>query len=265
MRPTDAGKLALELTHLDLERNASNIKVATARSLTKHLQTLVDPDDFSIDVHRIDETDFSVESNVAERFNLSEEEAHKRIELALLAVGRLNQRIEDMRQYTAFSGSRDDDLPVLEEKLDFLERQLSPEGQEAAFHRVITIAGLPELSDDSKQVVDLARLIEISRSQECQQFRQWLRSIGNASDEKIRDQFHPIRERLSAVIRGRPGKAVRFLATTGASLIPGAGFVLAPVLDLLDTFLVDELISKPGPLTFLSEMYPSIFESAPAD
>ncbi len=265
-RPANAGKLALAQTELDLEHNVSNIKLATARTLASKLRAQIDPNDFSLKVHRIDETDFRVESNVAERFGLSEQETHKQIELALLAVGRVNQRIEDMKQYTALSGARDDDLPVLEEKFGFLERQLSAESQETTLHRVITIAGLPELpEDDSDQGVNLARLVDISRTPECQQFRQWLRSIEDASDDDIRDQFHPIRERISAVMRGRPGKAVRLLATSAAGLVPEAGLILAPALDVLDTFVVDELISKPGPLTFLSRMYPSIFEPASTD
>lgn len=240
--------------------------MATARTLASKLRAQIDPNDFSLKVHRIDETDFRVESNVAERFGLSEQETHKQIELALLAVGRVNQRIEDMKQYTALSGARDDDLPVLEEKFGFLERQLSAESQETTLHRVITIAGLLELpEDDSDQGVNLARLVDISRTPECQQFRQWLRSIEDASDDDIRDQFHPIRERISAVMRGRPGKAVRLLATSAAGLVPEAGLILAPALDVLDTFVVDELISKPGPLTFLSRMYPSIFEPASTD
>ena len=84
----------------------------------------------------IDETDFKTESNLAS-FGLNVEEEHKIVELALLANGGLNSRIEDMRNYNALSGFIDGELPLFACKFDFLTATLSPGNREETFDRVV--------------------------------------------------------------------------------------------------------------------------------
>jgi hypothetical protein len=80
------------------------------------------------------------------------------------------------------------------------------------------------------------------------------------TDEEIRDQLHPLRDRLSAALRGTSARAVRFLITTAASYAPDIGMAAGTGLSALDSFVVDNVISRPGPASFLSRLYPSIFE-----
>src|SRR4029450_2346658 len=150
-----------------------------------------------------------------------------------------------MRRYEALSGSRQHDLPVFAGKFEFLHRQLSPEPHESTFSRVLTIAGLPEIKTGRpEQYVDVNRLIEITQTPECRTFRQWLRNVQTATDGEIRDQLPPLRDRLSAALRSTSARAVRFLITTAASYAPDIGMAAGTGLSALDSFVVDNVISR---------------------
>jgi hypothetical protein len=106
------------------------------------------------------------------------------------------------------------------------------------------------------QDVDMAALLEITSGQEVRDFRQWLRTTDGLNDQEIEDLVRPVRDALGAAIRSPAAKAVRFATTTGV------GAVLPPVglgLSILDTFLVDKLMPRPGPTAFLSRLSRSIF------
>jgi hypothetical protein len=260
-RPQDAGRAAFEQFLADLSGNIPSIATATATALQDHLGRSVKPGDFSLRLHQIGEASYQIESDVGQRFHLDEWTEHKLIEKGLLAVAHVNERIEHMRRYEALSGSRQNDLPVFTGKFDFLRSQLSPEPHESTFSHVLTIAGLPEIeTGQPEQYVDVNRLIEITQTSECRAFRQWLRNVQTATDEEIRDQLHPLRDRLSAALRSTSARAVRFLITTAASYAPDIGMAAGTGLSALDSFVVDNVISRPGPASFLSQLYPSIFE-----
>jgi hypothetical protein len=61
-------------------------------------------------------------------------------------------------------------------------------------------------------------------------------------------------------VRSKYGKSIRWAASTGPGLIPGIGTVLSGGLGLLDTFLTEKVLKEPGPLSFLSKRYHSIFD-----
>jgi hypothetical protein len=260
-RPQHAGRAAFEQFLADLSRNIPTVATATTSALQDHLGRSVNPGDFSLRLHQIEEARYQVESDVGQRFHLDEWTEHKIIEKGLLAVAHVNERIEHMQRYEALSRSRQGDLPVFAGKFEFLHSQLSPEPHESTFSRVLTIAGLPEIETGRpEQYVDVNRLIEITQTSECRTFRQWLRNVQTATDEEIRDQFHPLGDRLSAALRSTSARAVRFLVTTAASYAPDVGMAAGTALSALDSFVVDNIIARPGPASFLSRLYPSIFE-----
>ncbi len=241
--PADAGILTVSQLKQDLTQNSPVIAVSTAQALTKKLGRQVDPSDFSIKVHQIDESDFRVDSDLSLRFGLNEREAHDTIEAALLAVAGLNQRLEYMQTYQAVTGFREGELSVFENKLAFLGRQLAPEVQEERFKRVLTITGMPDAGEAPGEI-NMSQLLEIRQSDESRRFREWLRSTDQQSDEQIREQFHPVREKLKGFYRS------------------GAG---AGITSVLDTFVLERVIPQPGPTSFLSNLYPSIFKRQEAD
>ena len=223
-RPDRAGLLALENLNMDLAENTPVVRTAIALSLSRRLGTSIEPQDLVIQIHDLGEWDYRVESNIMQATTLKEWETHKLIEQALLAVARINERIELMQRYSALSGSRPGDLSLLTGKFEFLAEHFRADLQETLFERVVTIGGLPDVDPEATdQYVDIPRLIAITQTPECQAFRGWLKTLRSASDQEIEDHLHPLREKLAVAVHGASGKAVRLLTTTGIGMIPGIG------------------------------------------
>src|SRR5207247_78058 len=146
----------------DLESNATILKTSVALAARKHYDRDISPHEFDLRVERIDDTDWRTETNLGERLGLDEADTHQAVAHGLLGVGGLNQRLEYMETYQARTGLRDDELPLIEEKLSFLARQLDPEVQSQRFERVVDLVGLPDVDPDPEvHDVDMARLLEV--------------------------------------------------------------------------------------------------------
>lgn len=246
---------------VDLRANIPSIAVATAFALKEKLKTEINLSDFSICVHFIDEDDFRVETNISQKFRLNEQETHDVVERALLSVSGLNRRIETMKTYSALSGFQQGELPVLDAKLNFLAHQISPEAQEERFGRVVKITGFPDLSEAIlKQQVSISKVLQIRDTSECREFREWLYSTDSLTDKEITDRFGSLKEKLLLLANGNAGKTVRWLANTTCVLLPDGGVFTGPAAGLLDAFLIEKILPKPGPISFLSKLYPSIFK-----
>ena len=69
-----------------------------------------------------------------------------------------------------------------------------------------------------------------------------------------------IRSKLSSFVHGSKGKTMRFLASSGLGLVPIVGGVAGVVFGFVDSFLVDKLFPESGAVSFISHLYPSVFE-----
>lgn len=260
--PTDFGTTSLTQLKTELATNRPGIELLVMKSLGDRLGITVDKGSIGITTHRIDDTDFRVETNIASQFHLDELVTHKVIERALLAVGGLNQRIEEMRTYSAISGFLPEEVPIFAEKLDFLFESLLPQRQEERFQRVLDITGVPELDKvDTSTRVDADKLLEVRDSAECREFRTWLSTIDYASDTEIRERMGSLQARLSTLAHTKLGRGMRFITITGIRFIPVVGSALAPVLGGLDRFLLEKLFPHSGPASFINNLYPSIFKN----
>ncbi|MGH8574286.1 MAG: hypothetical protein ACREX8_17170, partial [Gammaproteobacteria bacterium] len=67
-----------------------------------------------------------------------------------------------------------------------------------------------------------------------------------------------VQEAVARAVHGKAGKVVRFAITTAAGFLPGGAFI-GTGLGALDSFLVDKVVAEPGPYSFLSETWPSLF------
>jgi hypothetical protein len=258
--PENAGRAAFAALSLDLTGNLNLVRAATSASLSKELGRPVVAGDFEIRIEREDDYVFRAVTDIQRRLGLSAEAADKAVEKALLAIAGLNQRIEDMDSYQAVSGFRDGELLIPEQKFAFLARQLDPQAQEDRFGRVITLGDLPD-PETIEGTVNLERLLTIRNTAELREFRSWLRTLDNVSDDEIADMLGSVRARVSEAVHSRVGKGVRFVVSTAAGLIPVAGPIAGPVLSALDSFLLEKVIPEPGPVSFISTAYPSIFET----
>lgn len=211
-----------------------------------------------IDVIDLGDDEFRIDTNLPEL--VGAQEAHSLIERAILGMAGINIRIHLMKHLQGVTGFQDDEFPLFEDKVGFLLRSLDPEVQEDRFDRIVRLGGLPELSGLPEGVkIDVRKLLNLRDSDECKEFRKWLREVDSETDDEIQRRFDSLRGRAAEIVEGRTGHAVRFALTTGAGFIPIAGAVLGPAASAADTFLLEKLIGKPGPTVFLSKNYPSMF------
>jgi hypothetical protein len=259
IRPLSAQDLRVEVFRAlqkDLLNNPALAKTAVEMTLHRQLGRRDLP--FSLNFYMESPEIFRAECDLQERAEITELEAHKIIERAILGLGGLTQTIAEMRYYSAISGFREDELPLFRRKLDFLADLASSETKESSFQRVIAIAGLPDFAEGAAKI-DVDKLLQVRDSNEAREFRDWLGQIGEASDREIYERVAGLRARAGLVVGSGPAKVLRFLVTTGLSLIPHA---VLPGLALCaaDQFLVDKLLPKSGAAAFINRHYPSIFE-----
>ncbi len=208
--------------------------------------------------------DFRVETSLTTTNGLSPEQAHRLVERGLLAVAGMNQRVHFMESFGAVTGFQTDEAPLFEEKLSFLLKQIDPDAQEERFQRIVTIGGLPDLDPlPAGTTIDVDQLLKLRETRECRELRSWIRNVDSETDEEITAHFDNVRGRIASLVNSRGGKVARFLVTNGAGAIPVAGIVAGPILSAGDSFLLEKIIGKPGPATFLGTHYPSIFNPSP--
>jgi hypothetical protein len=259
--PLVTGAPTLAAMEQDLEANHPVVARSVALALSRNLGRHVEPSDLNMRIERIDEADFRVETSFADRVGLQPEQAHQVIGRGLLGVGGLNQRIEQMHAFDAVSGMENGELPVFESKLDFLVRQLDPDAQLSRFDRVLRIANIP-LPDISPAEIDLSRVLTIRESDDCREMRQWLRSTDALTDDQLHDSFHRVREQLQRAYHGVPGRVLRLAVGTGIGALPAVGSAAGAAFGVLDSFLLDRVVREPGPYSFLSHHYGSIFRGS---
>jgi len=246
--------------HEDLRGNNPILKKSVARTLGEKIGREARVDEFEFCIRQIDEGDYRAETNIATLYVKSQEETHRIVENGLIAVGALNQRIAEMKEYDALSGFQSADLPIFEEKLDFITRQFSPDAQMERLRRVFLLKGFDDLNElIERREVDLRKLLEVRDSPECKEFRQWLSTIDSASDAELQDRIRSLREKLSWVVYSRGGRTARWLASAGIGSIVGP--IAGAAIGFLDTFLLTKVLPRPGPITFLNRLFPSIFKS----
>ena len=160
----------------DLISNSPILKTALANTLNTDNNIKASAADLELKIFHIDTNDFSTESNLQRKFNLSEIDSHKAIERAILNVAGLNRRIAEMMHFNALSNFNHYDLPIYEKKLEFLLSPLDPDKNKQRASKLFNTLHLPDLRT-SEQKIDIQKLLEIRESKECIQFREWLRMV----------------------------------------------------------------------------------------
>ena len=73
------------------------------------------------------EGDVRIATNLSTKYGLPVEQVHKLVERGILAATGVNQRIRLMEGFEAVTGFQSHELPLFNEKLSFLARQIDPE------------------------------------------------------------------------------------------------------------------------------------------
>jgi hypothetical protein len=246
-----------QLDH-DLDTTASVLLDGIALAARVELGVQLAPTTVRLEIERIDDLTVRARSNLDAVLGVDLEVAHHLVERGLLAVGGLNTRVELMKRLNAISGCAPDELPIFDGKLRALWAETDPDAQDQRLLRVLKLAELPEPDLSASPAIDVDRLLEARRLPETQALREWLRTADRLDDAEIRESFHTVQEAVARAVHGTAGKAIRFAVTTAAGFLPG-GALVGTGLGALDSFLVDKVIAEPGPYSFLSDTWPSLF------
>jgi len=263
--PENSGLQSITNFRQDVTSNRPVVKSAIIHQIKKQKNLTVSNTELKAHFTQgIEEEDeFDSETNISSLLGLSEDETHQILQSALFGVGMLNRRIENMQCYNALSGFIDDEVPLFEEKLSFLEELVSPNTRAKEFQRVISITGLPDFDHikNGSSKINIEKFLKVRDSAECRDFREWIASLQSTTDEEIKERTLCLRTKIASAIHSPIGGALRFLATTAFGFA-GASEAVNIGVDALDSFLLDKILPKGGIATFIHRMYPSIFEKS---
>jgi len=107
--------------------------------------------------------------------------------------------------------------------------------------------------------VDAERLLRLRASPECHEFRAWLRDSDGISDDAVEDLLAGLRDRLGSGTRSR-SSCCAFVVSSGVGL--ATGDPTGTGVSVVDSFVIDRLLPRPGPLAWLALKYPSVFKGA---
>lgn len=203
---------------------------------------------------------FRVQSNLTDLFDIDDQRAHQLVERALLGIAGVNQRLEHMRTLNAMTGFQPQESVLLRSKLDLVLKEVDPAAQEDRFDRVVNVGGLPGLVDLRQGSIDVEELLKLRRHKDCVAMRQWLRTLDGSSDVEISQMFGSLHERMARVTHAPAVTVARWMFTTGLGILPHYGTALGVAGSAMDQFIMEKLIGNPGPVTFLSKNYRSIFK-----
>jgi hypothetical protein len=213
--------------------------------------------DFELRFHKVGDDRYEAETDLPQKLALSIDEIHNAIKVAALGISGVDQRLGEMNVHTALSGFTADELPLFRSKLDSLAEAVGSQRAERRFQRVIALAGLPEISADSR--VDIERVLSIRDEPESLEFRAWLSSIDTLSDSEIRRRISSFNTKLGLAAQTTSGKLLRLAVTTVAGIVPPLGLAAGVVLSALDQFAWDKFARRSGIAAFVDDLYPSVF------
>jgi hypothetical protein len=258
--PESFGTDLLRQVDFDLRTNSPALRAGILDQLrTRSRQVGLWSDPLEIQVDEPSERVFHIKTRIANEFGLSPEETHFLLQRSVTAVVNLNQRLAEMQAYSALTGFLESEAPLLFGKFAGIISPQNPTPAEEQFKRVIEVAEVPDFKPGQK--IDVEKLMKIRDSAECRDFRRWLSTAENISDDEIRAQAEGMRNKLASLTGSTGGKAVRLAATTLIGNIPIAGLVLGPAASAIDSFIVDRVFPRSGIFAFLTDMYPSLFYS----
>lgn len=251
-----------EQTYKDVRAQDPAIQIAIAYKIKELFNKEVNPKAIELEIEFIDDDDFRVESNIERRFALNKRQTHEAILRALIGIGRRNHQIAQMNEFKTMVGYRENEVPILEAKFDFLLKQIARDKALAGdFHRILAVKGLPDFSQAvAEGRIDLMKLLELRNSRECVDFRNWIWSQDHINLKELDERLNSFSQQFRDFFRTGRGKIVSWLASAGISSIPVIGGPIGAGLSFYDKFLVKDVLPHKGALTFINNSLPSIYQ-----
>ncbi|OGU35524.1 MAG: hypothetical protein A2068_11595 [Ignavibacteria bacterium GWB2_35_6b] len=206
---------------------------------------------------------FQVESNITSLYHeLSHKKVYEIIGQSIMAISGLNLRLYKMKHYESLVGFINGDIPIFKGKMDFLNKKLAPTDYQENFYRILELANLPNINYAiKKNNVDINKFLEIRKSDEIQEFRNWIWNLDSYSDPEIIDRINSFKNKLGNFYHSKTGKTLRWLVSSGIGSIPGINFVAGPIISKIDEYVGDKLLKKKGAIAFINNIYPSVFKN----
>jgi hypothetical protein len=145
--PGEAIRLTQDQIPRDFEASPPILKMSIAFALKRQFKIDLDSSQFELRLEQISEQDWRTETDLSRITNLTTTQIHEVVGQGLFAPLSLNLRLALMQSFTV-SGVQVNELPLFEEKLAFVIRDLDPDVQAKRFDRVREIVGLPDVSND---------------------------------------------------------------------------------------------------------------------
>ncbi len=210
--------------------------------------------EFSLRIHKVGDDRYTVDTDLSSKLQLSPESLHGTFKKALLGVAGLFQRVGEMKAHVAISGFTEEELSLFRTKFEALTDAMGSKRNEDRFLRVITLAGFSgEIFPNT--AVDIEKILQIRDEPETIEFRAWLADTDSLSDAEIKERVRSLNAKIGLAVQTTAGKAIRFLTTSIAGIIPPIGIGLG----FVDQFLWDKFFRRSGVAAFINELYPSIF------
>ncbi len=114
----------------------------------------------------------------------------------------------------------------------------------------LEVAGIPDLSELLLADNDrMAKFLEITSRSDAQEFRNWFHSNANLSEREILQAYIDLLHKVPWIQKA-PAKALSFGVTTAAGVLP----VLGAAASVIDSFVVDKLLSGKSPKFFIENL-----------
>src|SRR5262249_49387166 len=120
------------------------------------------------------------------------------------------------------------------------------------------IKGLPDLASlESGRRLKLEKILELRETQAAQQFRDWLAVAPTKTDEEIKAEIDDATQAIGNFFSSKTGKTIRVLLSTLMGL---ANPLLGALTTAADTFGMDSVYPRSGPVAFINDMLPTALE-----
>lgn len=253
---TSFGNESVLQTRFDLENDDFGLRSLLSRLIAIPLGRSVDPNEIRADYSFSTDTNFTVDHNLTQDFQIDPESAHRYFGNAILSLERFNFRNESAMSINGVVGYAPEDGYFIADKLDKLIAASNPDLQVDRFRRVLQIANFPDLERAFiSGAIDVQRLLDLRNRDSSQSFRTWLRGIDNVSDSEISDQISNLRARLAGVIGSPLGKTLSAMTTAAMTFAPAS---ISLIHGALDQFVITKFFDKSGPVAWLGEYGRSI-------
>jgi hypothetical protein len=211
--------------------------------------------DFSLTIHVEEPGVYVADTDLSKRTGLSLQQVHKSVERGILALAQVNHRFGIAQKRWAITGFDPEHEALVEAKLDALARRGLSDEEIRRFDRVLLLADLPDLGFAARTGnLNVEQLLKVRQTRECEDFRVWLSSTDTATDDEIAEAIGGLRQQLALFTESIPGNALRWLVVKGASV------KLGPVPGLIDKYVLDRLLPRPGPAAFLSRSFRGVYQ-----